>query len=237
MPSKLTKSFTIDSWLTLRNRLQDKAVLNDDWAQASKLLEERIDERYFQPINTLINEASNNGAGFTILTIECALIEFLATLEDGRLFKRDKLPSDSQCFYNRSAKIYNGFLRSAEVFQGYFSAKDGQKSLLTAFDFYQNVRCPLIHEAQTKNKWEVRIFGGTKITDQKNRVPFAVDKAGTKIIYRTALLHTLETYFQFYLNTVLTQQDNKGRIKRKYLARKIDHIAELTPDNKWWWTK
>lgn len=237
MAGRLTKTFTVDLWLTLRDRLQDKSALNDDWNQAIQLLAERIEERYFQPISTLIRVSTDNGVGFTILTIECALIEFFATLEDGRLFKRDKQPTDLQCFYNKSAKIYEQFLRSAPIFQDFFSSTTAQKPLFTAFDFYQNVRCPLIHEAQTKNKWEVRIFGKTKANDMKNRIPFEIDTAGIKIIYRTALLYTLETYFQFYTDTVLKQQDNKGRIKRKFLARKIDHIAEIRPDDKWWWKK
>lgn len=95
----------------------------------------------------------------------------------------------------------------------------------------------LIHEAQTKNNWEIRMFNGTKANDLKNTKPFEIDKDGIKIIYRTALLYSLENYFKFYVGTVLIQENDAGRIKRKFLARKIDHITEIEPDNKWWWEK
>lgn len=237
MSGKLTKSFSVREWTDIRERLKNKSLTNEDWHFAIQLLTERIEERYFQPINILISKVSNHGAGFTILTIECALIEFFATLEDGLLFKWKKESTDLSCYYQKSSKIYQRFLHTAPILDGFFNCKIDGKHLFTPYDFYHNVRCPLIHEAQTKNGWEVRIFGKTLDNDLTNRIPFEIEKDGTKVIYRTALFYTLEEYFNFYTNSVLKQQNENGRTKRKFLARKIDHIAEIQPDDKWWWKK
>ena len=234
MAERLTKSFTIDEWKTLRKELKDKSLLTDKWKDAIKLLDERIFERYLDPLELLVTNSSNKGEGFTILTVECTLIEFLATLEEGRLFKRDKISTDSHWYYKKSAKIYERFLRTAPLFETAFSSQTNEKPLFLAHDFYMNVRCALIHEAQTKNNWEVKIYKD-KSQDELNEICFDTEN-GKKLIYRTALFKGLKIYFKDFIHNKLTLETNRGRILRKHLARKIDHIAEISPDQKFWWT-
>jgi hypothetical protein len=237
MTTKLTNSFTTDNWTDLRTKLQNqnKSLLTSDWKDAIKLMSERINERYFEPLNLLIEKGNDKGDGFTILTVECSLIEFLATLEGGLLFKRDKLSTDPQYFYKHSARIYQRFLRTAIPFDGVFFAGQSSSILFSTNDFYKNVRCALIHEAQTKEYWEVKIFGKTKSSDNENQTYFQVTTEGKKIIYRTALFKALKTYFQNFMDKELMQENERGRVLRKHLARKIDHIAERNPDNSFWW--
>ena len=234
MADKLTQTFTIQKWSALRDRLSNKTLLTDDWKDAIKLLKERVYERYFNPLKILIDNSENKGEGFTILTIECALVEFLATLEDGRIFKRNKLPTDKHCYYRRSAKIYQKFLRTTAIFDRYFYSSTGEKPLFTPYDFYLNVRCALIHEAQTREKWEVKIYK-TNEQDKVNEICFDQTSDGKKLVYRTALYKKLVEYFNSFVTTQLTQENDRGKTLRKHLARKIDHLAEVNPDKKFWW--
>lgn len=234
MADKLTRSYTVQKWTILRERLQNKAKLTKDWEDAIRLLKERICERYFDPLKLLLDNSIGKGEGFTILTIECSLIEFLATLEDGKIFKRNKLPTDKHYYYKRSAKIYQHFLRTADIFDNYFFSTNDLKPKFSPQDFYLNVRCALIHEAQTRGKWEVKIFK-TKNEDSKNTICFDLTNEGGKLVYRTALFKALSIYFDNFIGIQLKQKNERGRTLRKHLARKIDHIAEIQPDKKYWW--
>ena len=93
----------------------------------------------------------------------------------------------------------------------------------------------MIHEAQTKKNWEIRLFSKIKSVDLKNKILINTDEKGKKVIYRTALFIALKFYFDKYCQEELKENTNRGRILRKHLARKIDHILELPPDNKYWW--
>lgn len=234
MADKLTKSFTLSDWQNLRLKLKDKSLLTTEWDETIKILKERVTERYFEPIQILINNSKDKGEGFTILTVECALIEFLATLKDGRIYKRGKASTDQCYYYSMSAKIYGNFLKSAPIFENYFFHKDKTSPRFNRHDFYVNVRCALIHEAQTKNNWEIRIFKN-KRADLQNTIIFDIDRKGKKVIYRSALNTKLNDYFVHFCDIELKQQTQVGRTLRKFLARKIDHIAEIQPDKSFWW--
>ncbi len=234
MNDRLTKSYRQSDWLKTRGKLKNKAILTEDWEVAIQILKQRIFERYFEPLKILLDNSKDKGEGFTILTIECALIEFLATLEDGRIFKRNKSSTDSHCYYRKSAAIYHRFLQNTYIFNPYFSHANNSKPPFSVYDFYLNVRCALIHEAQTRNNWVVRIFKSPAL-GKKNKICFEVLTDGTKVIYRTALYNCLKDYLENFISNVLTQKTERGRVLRKHLARKIDHFAEIIPDDKFWW--
>lgn len=70
------------SWPVIEAILE-KTPTGDDWAYAFEVcLKARIQSRYLAPIIELQN-GPYQGEGFTILTIQCALIEFLAALRRG----------------------------------------------------------------------------------------------------------------------------------------------------------
>lgn len=234
MPNRLTKSYKVEDWNNLRSKLSNSTLLTEEWNIVITILKERIFERYFAPLKLLIKDSKGKGEGFTILTLECTLIEFLATLEDGRIFKRDTNENLSPYYYKKSAKIYQQFLKRASIFKSFFWTDDKKKPLFSPYDFYVNVRCALVHEAQTRSSWEVKIYKNL-LMDVLNTICFEQASDGKKIIYRTALLKSLEKYFLEFINLDLKQNNNRGKTLRKHLARKIDHIAEISPDERFWW--
>ena len=236
MAERFSKSFKKKDWLLIRENLRDKALIDDNWKAAIKLMHERVTDRYLAPLKILIeNEQSYQGAGFSIATIECCLIEFLASLAEGKIFLKDKPIGSKDYFYKDSAALYIRFLRNSDIFRDFFNAEKGKSPEFRPDDFYKNVRCALVHEAQTKNNWEIRIYGRTSKNDFNNKSILTKDADGKKVMYRTALYFALRDYFNKYCTTNLTENSNRARTIRKFLARKIDYILEIPVDDKYWW--
>ena len=235
MTERISTTYSKAKWLLIREQLKNKEKPDEYWKDAIKLIHERITDRYLNPLQILIeHDKSYEGAGFSIATIECSLLEFIASLTEGKIFLKDKPKGAKDYYYDDSAKLYNRFLRNSNIFKPYFSSIVGQPKYRPD-DFYKNVRCALIHEAQTKENWEIRIFGKVKSNDFKNKIIIETDKKGKKVLYRTALYFTLKDFFDTYCHEKLNENNTRARTLRKYLARKIDYILEIPPDNKYWW--
>jgi len=236
MAERISTTFSKANWLLIREELKDKGVIDENWKKAIKLIHERVTDRYLKPLHILVdNDKSYTGAGFSIATIECSLIEFIAALTEGKIFLKDKPAGAKDYYYDDSARLYSRFLRTSDIFKNLFGADKGKQPKYRPDDFYKNVRCALIHEAQTKNNWEIRIYGKTKTNDLKNNTVIKTDSKGVKVLYRTALYLTLKNYVDNYCNVSLADNSNRGRTLRKYLARKIDYISEIPADKKFWW--
>lgn len=202
-------------------------VITHEWEATIDAFEKRISKRYFQTIKYLTQRTGKSiGEGFPILTLECSLIEYLATLKDGMIFKYNTEPKQKTYYYSKSVKWYKKFLDSADIFEGYFH---GEGKFLDSNDFYLYVRCALIHEAQTRNGWTVNIFNQDKTKDGINQILFE-----NKKIYRTALNKALETFFKNFCNEA-RHKNKTGKKYRKFIARKFDVIHEIEPDNAFWW--
>lgn len=129
-------------------------------------------------------------------------------------------------YYSKSARWYNKFLQSADIFEGYFY---GEGAFLTSNEFYKDVRCALIHEARTRKGWTVNIYEKDKKKDKLNKILFEGKK-----IYRTALNRALADNFKDFCKEA--REDNRrGKKYRKYIARKLDVIYEIEPDKCFWW--
>ena len=148
------------------------------WAQTfEEFFYQRLSLRYLKPIHTLQNEGTCLGEGFSIVTIQCALIEFLAATKEGKNY-RFKNPGEHE--YRESGKLFTKFLLTESPFNGWFV------KLEQAEEFYANVRCALLHEARTKGGW--RIWASGEI---------AVDP-GNRLVRRDALQKGIDKYIEGY---------------------------------------
>ncbi len=91
---------------------------------------ERFDERYFRPI-----EDSSSKHGFSILAIACLVIESLESFYQG-------LPDTK----GASSKMFRDFL-----------ARETDLNILASKNnwFYKDIRCGILHQAESRGSWRV----------------------------------------------------------------------------------
>jgi hypothetical protein len=81
---------TVSDWQELRGKLVDEGDA-ETWKKAFEdFFYERLNTRYFAPIRALENMEDKNGEGFSIVVIQCSLIEFLASTIEGKTFRLRK---------------------------------------------------------------------------------------------------------------------------------------------------
>jgi hypothetical protein len=164
-------------WTDLERRLTPGRD-PDLWAEAfDEFFLGRLQSRYLEPIGIVSAKGAWEGEGFTIASIQCSLIEFLAATRAGKNY-RHKNPQEPY-EYNRSRDLFVEFLFQTAPFNKLFSK-------VGAEDFYSNVRCALLHEARTRNGWIIWSSGAVAV-DCKN-----------KIVYRDSFQALIKQYIDDY---------------------------------------
>jgi hypothetical protein len=132
------------------------------WEKAAKdYFEARLTSRYLTPIKTLQQSGSQRGEGFSIVAVQCSLIEFLESTNQGKSYRyrRDDDPPLGRYEYSNSGGIFVSFLMNRTPFNVEFITQQ------LAQDFFVSVRCGVLHEARTKNGWVIRAEYGSRIVD------------------------------------------------------------------------
>lgn len=181
-------------WLALRLEYEDV-----DWGAAVTILSARFRARYLDPIEQLL--ASEQVArrdiprfGFTVLAIDCLLMETFQAFRDGELDTRYK-----------SRKMFRRFLTQRPSFQADFNIE-------RADAFYENVRCGVLHQAEVRGGWRVWAFG-----------PLLAPVANVFRINRTEFHRRLVVEFESYktdlLNGTAPDLRENVRIKMDHICR------------------
>ena len=136
---EIAKGITSDQY----NALDLSDYTKPDWDKAFEFLNRRLIDRYIEPADVLEaaekdKSASEKKYGFTILAIDCFLIETIQSFYEGE--------TDSQ---HKSQRLFKNFLTQRDNFKEHF------KTEAEAGHFYINFRCGILHQAQT--------FGNTKV--------------------------------------------------------------------------
>lgn len=226
-----------EEWNNLRPILTQTYTYNSSWEKAILLFEKRLKNKFFSPIESLIQARILKGEGFSIVTVQCAIIESLASFREGKIFNHNKHGNLPRYEYRKSWEIFVNFLHSASIFEDNFWEDDGAggkvlNSPFNANDFYTDVRCGLMHEARTKQGWTIT---ATKKAVKTERI--FLQRNGNEIkILRTVLHYRLIEYLKNYL-AELREQTIEGEDLRRKFARKLDHLFGIMPDptNYDWW--
>lgn len=226
-------------WTAKRQVVRNSYDFSDHWNEVIEKFKARIDDFYFAPIDKVKDPNKLKGEGFTILTIQCALIEMFAAFKYGKIHKFNKNGTDPNFTYKRADDCFIPFLHSEPIFENHFyqyvNANKIDDQPFSATEFYNKVRCGLMHEARTKGEWVIN----AKRTYQGDETIYITrDAINNKIsIDRTILNKHLRKYSQDYLNS-LSQDNQNGNTLRRLFARKLDHLYDIQPDpiNYDWWT-
>jgi hypothetical protein len=163
---------------------------------------ERLKLRYFEPIELLQANGGMRGEGFSIVAIQCSLIEFLESTAQGinyRYVRGRQQPGGFE--YSSSREIFVSFLTKRPPFDATFNAA-------AADDFYASVRCGLLHEARTKNSWRIWADGP------------AVADTQQKIVFRNSFQDALLTYLAGY-----AQRLPQDASLQEAFIRKLDYLC------------
>jgi len=184
----------IEAWKNLRSKLNNNYMINDNWQAAIELFKKRLDTKFFKPLESLIDKKLLKGEGFTIVTVQCALIESLASFRTGEIFSHKKVNGQPKYIYNKSGEMFTKFLLSAPIFENNFYVRKNKTIIkntpFDAEDFYKNVRCGLMHEAKTKGAWYIN---ATKKDIKTEKIFLESDGKKIKIL-RSVLHYRLKEY-------------------------------------------
>jgi hypothetical protein len=156
--------------------------------------------RYFNPIKLLQNHGTFQGEGFSIVAIQCSLVEFLETTIQGISYRylrhRETL---GRYEYSRSGDVFISFLTKREPFRQDFDTA-------AAMAFYQHVRCGLLHEARTKDRWKIW-------ARSPNGKPIDLN---AKIVFRDDLQAAFDKFLDVYRHDLLDSVDLQAAFIRKF---------------------
>jgi len=149
---------------------------NPDWERATCILEQRIRGRFIDAVDFLIADDENRPPaerrfGFTVLAVDCFLIETLEAFRQGLTDTRSK-----------SKELCVSVLLKRNAFKEFFVSEK------LATRFYYEFRCGLAHNAQ--------VFGSGRIWSVGPLLTLDGDRI---TVNRTAFQHALVREFQEYL--------------------------------------
>ena len=198
--TQIAGSKTSSDWQLFRRKLVpggDAGIWQD---AAKEYFHVRLFSRYLDPIKVLQENGTYTGEGFSIAAIQCTLIEFLESTVQGVTYRyRRGAASLGQNEYSNSRDLFVSFLKGRRPFSGDFNEQLAQ-------DFYEGVRCGLLHEARTKNGWTIWAEGPTN----------TVIHATKKIIYRNNFQVALLEFADWYENTLLSDAALQSAFIRKF---------------------
>jgi gamma-glutamylcyclotransferase (GGCT)/AIG2-like uncharacterized protein YtfP len=211
--TRISKQFTVDDWEQLRDALLNDVYNEhstiDCWNLAWKILQDRVESRFLNPIQWILEKNINMGEGFSAVAIQCILLEFFQALYMGKLYSTKQREKHYDFEYYSSEWIFGQFLKKQKPFKDYFNNREKVHS------FYKNVRCGLLHEAATKGA----------VTIQKDHpndllVEFLNDNSDQMILYRSNLQKAIDQWFQQY--KVELFEDSTLKVN---FIRKMDDIC------------
>ncbi|WP_072386535.1 hypothetical protein [Hyphomicrobium sp. CS1BSMeth3] len=192
---RIAPGYSSKDWKRLR--LDEEKPDSADWQRAVEMFRNRINGRFFAPVDTLVGlqEGCNQTFGFAILALDCLVIETIQGFRRG-------IVNHS----GRSKELFVEFLTGWSLFK--VALPRGADALALAKLVYTDCRCALLHSGATGGGLLVGISGNA----------FAFGRAGSLRINRTALHNGLKEEFEVYLaglldvNAVVARQNFKKKM-------------------------
>lgn len=214
---QIAGSLTVQDWVDLKQKLDCSS--NENWESAFAFFQQRITTRYLIPIKAILVLKLNTGEGFSVVNLQCSLIETIECFYNGWLYRKEKTEKKLNGFYDRTISgAPKKEFGNQDIFINFFRERSPFKELkkIDGEDFYINIRCGLLHETQTKNGWVIN-------EDKTHHLIY--DEVGeNKIIYRSNFQKALEKIIDDYKNLIINGGET-NKIYRENFVAKFDHIC------------
>lgn len=184
-----------------------------DWEKAVGVFRDRFEGRYFNPIKQLMRieeivETEGDGdenyyPGFITLSMDFILLETLNQFKHG-------INDTTSLFHNKCA--YAKILRTTNKLAPYFKTDED------AIRFYDDLRCGLIHQGQTK--------GNSKLNKSKDFIVDLYKTGGNGFnVNRTAFHEVVLEEYQDYSDTLLNLNDRGSDDLRVKFREKMYYLC------------
>lgn len=192
---QIAPNFDASNW----RKLQLEEAGSPDWEVAIATFDSRIRARYIEPTDLLISTENDKLAnqrrfGFTVLAIDCLLVETIGAFLDGL--------EDTD---GASKKTFCKFLTSRQQFSGEFTQQ-------LAEQFYREFRCGVLHQAEVGGSSKVWSVG-----------PLLQNVDGSLIVNRNMFHERLKAEFASYLIELRAPENrvlrSNFRKKMNFIAR------------------
>lgn len=219
-----------ESWVEKRLLIKNSYSLNNQWIFViNDIFKSRIEDYYFNPIESIIKTRWWKWEWFSIVGLECILIETIWAFEEWLIFNYSKWSNWPSYEYTSSETIFTKYF--SKYFSNFF---DTSKSKL----FFREVRCWILHEWRAKNLWKIRTRYGAMINQKTDETIVNFSDSGY-LIYRNNLFFSIKRNFELYIQALLENNSHWEEL-RKNLWRKLDHMFDiLESERNWfdWWNQ
>jgi hypothetical protein len=187
MIKKISSKYFTSDWL------KDLSDINSpNWTKGIGIIKDRFESRYFNPIDLILNSSGTKikyTCGFLVMSIDCLLIETLNQFYLGLYTSEERYyRRNPDINYKKNEQAFRDFFKHSTFFPDF---KDENMSNI----FYKEIRCGLLHQAQSKTNSLINI-------KETKMVALLDSKDPSKgLIINRNLFHTALKYeFNKYLN-------------------------------------
>lgn len=181
----------------------------EEWNSAFELLHTRIQTRFLNPIDWILEKRYECGEGFSVVALQCVLIEFLEAFYQGKIYTTSKKPREFE--YNSSKQLFSDFLLNHKPFSKHFTSKANVNG------FFDNIRCGLLHEASTKETSRIN-----NAPTHDKIVLFEQDDPSNMRIYRENFYKAILEFIDLYKSDLLSSR----KLQINFI-RKMDDICGI----------
>ncbi|MBU4362677.1 hypothetical protein KJ813_08475 [bacterium] len=186
---KISPNYTDNDWKELNFNKEE------DFEKGIEIFKDRIDMRFLNPISDIERKEYT---GFLIMALDCLLIETLQQFIEGV----PETPSGKSKYYFKKIMV--------SYFKGGFNEKKAEM-------FYEQIRCGLLHQAETKASSKI------KKTSKLPIVKFTKDKNGL-IINRRKFHKKFKELIKSYIAKL---KDTANKSLRENFIKKMNFICKI----------
>jgi len=222
---RISPSARVSDWKALH---MGPTSTNAAWKKAVKIFHDRIDARFLAPVEAMRKHkewAVREFCGFTVLAIDCLLIETLGQFYNG--FNETPSMKEKDKALNPRGKRHHWFYAEFMKQMMSLSNANGFDTRRKRELFYSHFRCGILHQAQTKRKSRVVYKDKAEMVTSPEMVTFADDSDQDQglIVDRNQLHNALVVEVTSYENLLLSPQSQAHELKRKNFITKMNFIA------------
>lgn len=189
----ISKTYTKTNFIELNLNMDSS---DDDWKKAIHMFEDRINGRYLNVISKIRENNYLHNDGFAIMALNCLLIETLLQFKEG--WNETKHSNSDE---------YSRFL--IEEFPAVFI------NITLARCFYSNIRCGILHSAQTKK--------GSQLTTRNQYIVRRIDNNRISVDV-IGISNIINDYFERYLENIRNRENIE---LRNNFLKKMNFICNM----------